>query len=304
MWHIRKGESTMYEEEREGQTFKSIFLKIVLVVLLLFVLMMLFPTKGFVTNYVDKKVSGTSNFNNNLLAMATAASGYFNSSRLPENTNDTAKLTLKEMYSKKIITRFTDSNSKSCDVTKSYALVTKKKDEYTMKVNLSCSDKTDYIMLHMGLDDTSFPSTSTARCEFVKNLDEAWAYGDWSSWGTDKIEESSTIQVETKVSKIKTGTKSVPKTNTISKQTTPVKYNGNYVYVCASSYDNAGTYQSPTTCYKTETTYYTEDVYKYVTYYRSRSKTLTESSTDTKWSSCDDESLINEGYAKTGQTKA
>lgn len=301
MWHIRKGESTMYEEEREGQTFKSIFLKIVLVVLLLFVLMMLFPTKGFVTSYVDKKVGGTSSFNNNLLAMATAGSGYFNSSRLPEKTNEEVKLTLKEMYSKKLITKFTDD--KSCDTKKSYVLVTRKKDEYTMKVNLSCTDKTDYIMLHMGLDDTSFPSTSTARCEFVKNLDEVWSYGEWSNWSTTKIDESSTIQVETKVSKIKTGTKSVPKTNDISRSASVGTINGKTVYICASSYDNSGVYYSPTTCHKTETIYYNEDVYKYVTYYRSRSKSVTAASTDTKWSDCNDESLINDGYTKTGQTK-
>ena len=51
----------MYEEEgnEKRQTLKGIFVKIVLVVLLIFVLMMLFPTRGFVTNYVDEKASET-----------------------------------------------------------------------------------------------------------------------------------------------------------------------------------------------------------------------------------------------------
>ena len=290
------------EDNERHQTLKGIFIKIVLVVLLIFVLMMLFPTKGFVTNYVDEKMSetgGVDNFNNNLLAMATAGSGYFTTSRLPKETDDTVKMTLGEMYDNKLLVKFSDSNNRVCDNKKSYIEVTKKEDEYTMKVNLSCTDKEDYIMLHMGLDGTAFPSTSTARCEFVKNLDETWAYGQWSSWGTKKIKETSTNQVQTKVSKVQIGTRKVAHNSTSKKSAVKVIYNGLTKYVCASSYDNAGTYDNMVTCTKTVTTYTNEPVYKNVTYYRSRSKTLS-SGVDTKWSSCDDTSLIQEGYVKTG----
>lgn len=295
----------MYEEEgnERRQTLKGIFVKIVLVVLLIFVLMMLFPTRGFVTNYVDEKVSetgGVDNFNNNLLAMATAGSGYFTASRLPEETGDTVKMTLGEMYDNKLLVEFSDSNNRVCDNNKSYIEVTKEDDEYTMKVNLSCTDKEDYIMLHMGLDGTQFPSTSTARCEFVKNLDETWAYGKWSSWSTKKITETSTNQVQTKVSKVQTGTQRVAHNSVTKKSAVKVIYNGLTKYVCAASYDNAGTYDNMVTCTKTVTTYTDEPVYKNVTYYRSRSKTLS-SGVDTKWSSCDDTSLIEQGYVKTGE---
>lgn len=295
----------MYEEEgnERRQTLKGIFVKIVLVVLLIFVLMMLFPTRGFVTNYVDEKVSetgGVDNFNNNLLAMATAGSGYFTASRLPEETGDTVKMTLGEMYDNKLLVEFSDSNNRVCDNNKSYIEVTKDEDEYTMKVNLSCTDKEDYIMLHMGLDGTQFPSTSTARCEFVKNLDETWAYGEWSSWSTKKIVETSTNQVQTRVSKVQTGTQRVAHNSVTEKAAVKVIYNGLTKYVCAASYDNAGTYDNMVTCTKTVTTYTDEPVYKNVTYYRSRSKTLS-SGVDTKWSSCDDTSLIEQGYVKTGE---
>lgn len=295
----------MYEEEgnERRQTLKGIFVKIVLVVLLIFVLMMLFPTRGFVTNYVDEKVSetgGVDNFNNNLLAMATAGSGYFTASRLPEETGDTVKMTLGEMYDNKLLVEFSDSNNRVCDNNKSYIEVTKDEDEYTMKVNLSCTDKEDYIMLHMGLDGTQFPSTSTARCEFVKNLDETWAYGEWSSWSTKKIVETSTNQVQTRVSKVQTGTQRVAHNSVTEKAAVKVIYNGLTKYVCAASYDNAGTYDNMVTCKKIVTTYTDEPIYKNVTYYRSRSKTLS-SGVDTKWSSCDDTSLIEQGYVKTGE---
>ena len=294
----------MYDEENNNrETLKGIFVKIVLVVLFIFVLMMLFPTKGFVTNYVDEKVAesgGNDNFNNNLLAMATAGSGYFTSSRLPENTGDKVKMTLGEMYDNKLLVKFSDSNNRTCNTNKSYIEVTKEEDEYTMKVNLSCSDNEDYIMLHMGLDGSQFPSTSTARCEFVKNLDDTWSYGEWSSWSTKKIVEDGTNQVQTKVSKVQSGTKKVAYTNVIEDEPVKVNYSGFIKYVCASGYSNAGAYNNKVMCKKSVTTYTDEPVYKNVTYYKSRSKTL-NSSVDTKWSSCDDESLIAQGYVKTGK---
>ena len=293
----------MYTEDENKGTLKGIFIKIVLVVLFIFILMMLFPTKGFVTNYVDEKVSENKtgdNFNNNLLAMATAGSGYFTSSRLPENEGDKVKMTLGEMYDNKLLVKFSDSNNRVCDNKKSYIEVTKEKEEYTMKVNLSCSDKDDYIMLHMGLDGKSFPSTSTARCEFVKNLDDVWAYGEWSDWSTKKIVEDGTNQVETKVSKVQSGTNRVKHASVIEEDAIRVNYNGKIKYVCASSYNNAGVYDNMVKCRKTKVAYQNEPVYKNVTYYRSRSKTL-KNGVDTKWSNCDDEALIKEGYVKTGK---
>ena len=284
------------DDETSSKTLRSVFFKIVLLVLALFVLMMLFPTKGFVKNYVDSKITSSDNFNSNLYAMEVAGSGYFTSSRLPQNENDKVKLTLKEMYSKKLLVKFTDSNNKECNLTKSYIEVTKEKDEYTMKVNLSCSDKTDYIMLHMGLDSTSFPSTSTARCKFVKNLDESWAYGDWSDWSTNKIEKTSTNQVETKTSKVQIGTQRVQHVEVTEEKAIKMNYNGQTVYVCGSSYNNAGSYNELVNCRKTNINYTNEPIYKNVTYYRYRD--IISNNSDTKWSDCDDEELIKQGYEK------
>ena len=291
----------MYTETTNDHPLRSIFIKIILVVVMLFVLMMLFPTKGFVTNYIDKKLGTTkdSNFNSNLLAMATAGSGYYNKSKLPQKENEEAKMTLKEIFDKKIIVNLTDNNGNSCSTKKSYVLVKREKDEYTMKVNLSCAGKTDYIVLHMGLDGTMFPSTSTARCTFVKNLDEAWSYGKWSAWTTTKIEEGSDIQVETSTKKVKTGTRTYTKDQVETKDAIKYVYSsGKIYYVCGSKYDNVGTYNEPTTCKRTITVYYEEPTYKTVTYYRSRTKTLEKGKTETKKANCDDKSLIKEGYTR------
>lgn len=291
----------MYDDgESRGQTLRSVFFKIVLVVLVLFVLMILFPTKGFVKNYVDSKTGSVDNFNSNLIAMATAGSGYFTSSRLPKDEGSKVVLTLGEMYNKKMLVKFSDSNKKACNLKKSYIEVERGTDEYTMKVNLSCSDKTDYIVLHMGLDDTSFPSTSTARCEFLKNLDDASAYGEWSSWSTQKIEKTSTNQVETKVSKVQSGTRRVTHSNVLEQPAVKMNYNGEIIYVCAVGYNNAGSYKSMVNCRKTLVSYSDEAVYKKVVYYRYRD--VISGQTDTKWADCDNDELIKQGYVKTGKT--
>ena len=290
----------MYNEE-ENMSFRNVFIKIVLIVFVLFILMMLFPTKGFLTNYVDKKLSENpnSNFNSNLIALATAGSGYFNDSRLPENTGEVSKMTLKEMLDNKLIVTLTDNNGVSCNKKNSYVEVTKEENEYTMKVNLSCGGKSDYIMLHMGLDGKQFPSTSTARCTFVKNLDEAWTYGEWSSWGTEKIEETSTVQVEKSTKTSLTGYNKVAKEEVQTEKPHVYHYtDGRTYYVCSKKYDNSGVYDSEVTCQKKSTTYYDEPVYNTITYYRSRNKILEEAREDIKESNCDDESLINEGYRK------
>lgn len=296
----------MYKEDNEKTvSFKSLIFKVILVILLIFALMMLFPTRGFLTNYVDSRLGedqSVSNFNNNLLTMATVASGYYTASRLPENTGDKVSMTLGDMLENKMLVRLKDTEGNACDSKKSYVEVTKEEDEYTMRVNLSCGGEEDYIISHMGLDGTSFPSTSTARCEFVKNLDGTWSYGKWSSWSTKKVTETSDRQVQTKTKKVKSGVKSVPEYHVEEKNATRYIINGQkVVYVCATGYDNAGTYDYSLKCTKTTTTYKEEPVYKNVTYYRYRTKTQNASQTDTKWSSCDDEDLLNQGYTLTGK---
>ena len=291
----------MYNEE--NKSFKSIFIKIVLVVIAIFVLMILFPTRGFITNLFEKKKTTNeidSNFNSNVIAMATAGSGYFTSSRLPKNTGEEVKLTLKEMFDKKMIVKFTDSTGLTCSTSKSYILVKKETDEYTMKVNLSCTDKTDYIIIHMGLDATQFPSTSAARCTFVKNLDDTWTYGEWSSWSTNAIVEDGTNQVETYKKSIQNGTKIVTRKETEARPANKYTFSstGKVYYVCANKYENAGTYNEPVTCIRTITVYSNEPTYNTVTYYRYRTKTLVNGSKETKESDCNDQNLINEGYTK------
>ena len=60
-----------------------------------------------------------------------------------------------------------DNAGKACDATKSYVEVTKNDDEYVMKVNLSCDDMEDYILVNIGCYDFCDSGCNTANCVTV-----------------------------------------------------------------------------------------------------------------------------------------
>ena len=141
----------MYDE-RERFSIKDVVLQVILVVLFVFLLLWLFPTKSYVDNKIDSKLTPFYNqiFTTNINNMKEAAISYFTTSRLPKNIGDKERLTLSEMLDKKLLISFLDSNNKKCSLTDSYVEITKMDDEYILKVNLSCSDNSDYILVHLG----------------------------------------------------------------------------------------------------------------------------------------------------------
>lgn len=155
----------MYEERKNSMSFKDVILQLMLVVLFVLIMIWLFPTKNYLKdNFVGKEELESELslqlqslygrlFTDNIESMRDAAQGYFTNERLPQKIGASATLTLKEMEEKKLIIPFKDSNNQSCDVTNSYVKVTKMDDEYQMKVQLTCSDYSDYIIVYMGCYD-------------------------------------------------------------------------------------------------------------------------------------------------------
>ena len=146
----------MYDERREKFSFKSFFLTLLLVLLFVFLMLWLFPTK----NYVDRKFDSYDMdrisilydeiFANNISRMKDAAIGYFTNERLPKTAGESKKLTLKEMYDLHLVLKMKDKKGKACDVKKSYVEMTKYTEEYRLKVNLKCGDQEDYIIVYLG----------------------------------------------------------------------------------------------------------------------------------------------------------
>ncbi len=141
----------MYEEKNNRFSMKDLVVQLLFVVLLVFILMYLFPSKQFIKDSVQPLYDRI--FNENILMMKDGAKAYFTTPRLPQNKGDKVKLTLGEMLDKKIVLPFTDSSGKTCDNTASYVEVEKKDDEYVMKVNLKCGEQENYLLVYMGCYD-------------------------------------------------------------------------------------------------------------------------------------------------------
>lgn len=240
----------MYEERKNSFTFRDIILQLILVVLFIFVLIWLFPTKGYIDqNYASsEEVSQISQqlqalygrvFADNIESMRDAAEGYFTSPRLPKNVGDSVTLTLKEMQDKKMVLDFKDGNNQSCDTSKSYVQLTKMDDEYQLKVQLTCSDYSDYIIVYMGCysycenaicepqqqveqkpttptKPTTNPTPSTPKptpvvtkkYQYEYRLTTQNTYSDWSNWSkwsTKKVTPDNLTQVEIDTDKILKG---------------------------------------------------------------------------------------------------
>lgn len=313
----------MYEENNSNFAFKDLIIKILFLVIVIFIIIWLFPTKGYINKQIDKKIGVSENqvFTNNINTMKDAALGYYIGKNLPqENT----KMTLEEMLDKNLLTEITDNSGKTCDTKKSYVEVTKNKEEYKLKVNLACKNKEEYVISYFGAYDyctsdvcekkkltenkteETNNTDSASECEYLKSGNGYWTnYGNWSNWTTKKVNSSNSRQVQTKVEQVQIGTQKVQAGTTTKKQT-PKKLtysNGAVIYECSSEFDNAGRYTSPRYCTKTVPKYENKPVYKQVTYYRYRNRKYVNNGTDYKWSNCNNEELLNGGYTKTGQTR-
>ena len=246
----------MYEERRNTFNFKDIILQLLFVVLFVLIMIWLFPTKSYLKdNFVGKEELNSEIseqlqalygrlFADNIESMKDAAQGYFTNARLPQKVGDSVTLTLEEMLEKKLVLSFKDSNNETCNVTNSYVKVTKMDDEYQMKVQLTCSDFSDYIIVYMGCYDycdsticePSTPNTPVVDSEPEKptkptdpetpvvnkkymyeyRLDTQNTYsnwGDWSNWSTNKITPDVLTQVEIERRTELTGYKTVTYTD-------------------------------------------------------------------------------------------
>lgn len=153
----------MYTETRNNFSMRNVILQFLFIALFVFILIWVFPTKKdmknantsgkSVINNSDLSVLYDRIFNENITAMKEAAQSYYTTERLPQKVGDSVKITLKEMLDKKIILPFKDKNGEQCDLEKSYVQITKKDNEFVMKVNLKCGEEENYLITYMGCYD-------------------------------------------------------------------------------------------------------------------------------------------------------
>lgn len=138
-------------------TIKRFLLGVLLITVIVFILLWLFPTKSSL-NPLFQDV-----FRRNIESMRDAGEKYFTNERMPKNVGDKIRITLGEMLDKNLLLQFTDKNGKFCSNTESYIEVTKKDNEYEMKVNLSCPTEEAFIIVPLGC--TNRCEDCTDKCE-------------------------------------------------------------------------------------------------------------------------------------------
>ena len=169
-------------------------------------------------------------FKENLRTIKDAAVSYFTVERMPTKVGEKRKLTLKEMQDEKMVLGVSDSTGAKCNADKSYVEVTKQKDEYVMKVFLSCNDMEDYVVIHIGCYDYCKgtvcekqvePEVTEFEYEYKKTTACTMSpWSDWGEWKTTREKTNSNKKEEIK-------TEVVQKEVTDEKKATmnPVTYN-------------------------------------------------------------------------------
>ena len=165
-------------------------------------------------------------FNDNMNNIKEAAIAYFTNERLPQTVGDTEKITLKSMIDKKLVRTVYDASAKACSTDKSYVEVTKENDEYVMKINLSCSDIEDYIIVHLGCYDYCDKDVCEKKVEKTYEYEykktTACVMSPWSNWGEWKLTREKVSNLKKEDTKVETTTK---ETNSTIDATANVTYN-------------------------------------------------------------------------------
>ncbi len=150
--------SNDYEDVETSKTENPILkvlkwvLSVILVILLIILIIWLVRGKGTTNNNsLDPLLNQI--FTENINIMKDAATDYYTVERVPSKEGQTIKLTLQEMLDLKLLLPLTDKNGDTCDINKSYTEITKVGSEYQLKVNLSCGDEEEYIIVYLGCHD-------------------------------------------------------------------------------------------------------------------------------------------------------
>lgn len=310
----------MYTEEYDKRPFpfRDFLLKFIIIVVFALFLVWLIP-KFISPNANKQEASSSKVFQKNLATMKSASVNYYSKKEnLPTDANKEV-ITLKQMISKRMLTAFTDKNGKACDVNKSYSEITSDNGEYILKVKLKCSDEEDYVLTKLG----SYSYCTSEICE--KDLSK-----------TDTKSDNSNVQNNSNDSDIKTDDVETPDTsddNSNQDNNTTSDSNVSYIYeyqkTTAGSFSawtdwsgkskNSERYKDVTCALndsdclkeiKTSTrkevigkTALGKNITATVSYYQTRTRTYTPGSTDTKWSSENNQNLLNAGYQMTGNKK-
>lgn len=182
-------------EERNGLTIKGLLIRLILIIIFIFLLIWLFPMP-------DLKPLNNQIFAENMDRMRDVAKSYYTLERLPKDFNTSKKMTLKQMIDEHLILPLMDSNGNYCDEEDSYVKITKLENEYIIRIQLSCTDKKDYVIEHYGCYDicsdkckmletttSANKATTNVKVTTTKNNGKLYEYQFVKNVCTDKFDK-------------------------------------------------------------------------------------------------------------------
>ena len=127
----------MYSNER-GYRFSivDIIVKLIFAALFIFILIWLFEK-----NVPNMKPFYSNVFRENIKYMQEAGESYFTDDKLPKEIGDTNRISLADMFDKKLVLPFVDEDGNSCNQYDSYVSVTKTDNGYELKIGSGFSDE-------------------------------------------------------------------------------------------------------------------------------------------------------------------
>jgi len=136
----------MYSNERgNGFSIIDLIVKIVFFGIFIFIMIWLFPKVPNMTPFYSNV------FRENVKYMQDAAEAYFTDDKMPKEIGETVKITLAELYEKKLVLPFVDEDGNACNQYDSYVSITKDEEEkYSLKTNLVCDKESDYVIKILG----------------------------------------------------------------------------------------------------------------------------------------------------------
>ena len=136
----------MYSNER-GSRFSilDIVVKLIFAALFIFILVWLFQK-----NVPNMAPFYSNVFRENIKYMQEGGESYFTDDKLPKEIGQSNKISLADMFDKKLVLPFVDEDGNSCNQYDSYVSVTKTDNGYELKTNLVCNKESNYTIKILG----------------------------------------------------------------------------------------------------------------------------------------------------------
>ena len=141
----------------------DLLVKIVFAIIFILILILLFNKK-----VPNMKPFYSNVFRENIKYMQDAGEAYFTDDKMPKEVGQEVKITLSEMFDKKLVLPFVDEDGNSCNQYNSYVSVKKLDEGYELKTNLVCNNQSDYLIKILGCHNYCKDDQCSKTCSIEK----------------------------------------------------------------------------------------------------------------------------------------